>query len=128
MVDSGDPYQKECEAHVALLKKRLTLENLFFPRIELAYQSKVGPMKWLTPSLDEKLEALRADGVKRVLIFPIAFTIDNLETDFELAIEYREKAEAMGFETYTVARCPNESDTFAQALLELAQAKALKAN
>lgn len=126
VVDGGDPYQRECEAHVELLKKRLTLENLFFARVDLAYQSKVGPMKWLTPSLEEKLTELKNAGFKKVLIVPLAFTIDNLETDFELAIEYREKAQSLGFETYALARCPNDSERFAQALLELAQARAIK--
>lgn len=126
VVDGGDPYQKECEAHVELLKKRLTLENRFFSRVDLAYQSKVGPMKWLTPSLEDKLQELRSQGCKKVLIVPLAFTIDNLETDFELSIEYREKAQELGFESYLVARCPNDSDRFAQALLELSEATALK--
>ncbi len=126
VIDSGDPYQKECEAHVAILKKQLALASLNFGRTELAYQSKVGPMKWIEPSLDEMLETLLEAGYKRVLIYPLAFTIDNLETDFELAIEYREAAMKMGFEAYRVARCPNDSDRFARALIELSSAAELK--
>jgi ferrochelatase len=127
VIDSGDPYQGECEAHVAILQKQLTLANLHFERVALAYQSKVGPMKWIQPSLDEMLETLHREGHRRILIYPIAFTIDNLETDFELSIEYRETAKKMGFESYRVARCPNDAATFAQALIELASAAELKA-
>ena len=83
-------------------------------------------MKWIEPSLDEMLETLLEAGYKRVLIYPLAFTIDNLETDFELAIEYREAAMKMGFEAYRVARCPNDSDRFARALIELSSAAELK--
>jgi len=51
-----------------------------FANVHLAYQSKVGPMEWLKPSLEEKLTEIKS---RNVVIFPIAFTIDNSETDFE---------------------------------------------
>ena len=50
---------------------------------------------------------------------PVAFTIDNSETDFELEIEYREIAEELGFKDYRVCRCSNDSDLFVEALLEI---------
>ena len=56
-----------------------------------------------------------------VIIYPIAFTIDNSETDFELEIEYREIAEEMGFNDYRVCRCVNDSAMFVDALIEIYQ-------
>jgi ferrochelatase len=53
------------------------------------------------------------------VIFPIAFTIDNSETDFELVIEYKEIADEIGMKDYRVARCPNDSDHFVEALVEI---------
>ena len=116
IVDAGDVYEKHVTKHVNILKDMLESEKMDFHEIHLAYQSKVGPMAWLKPSLDEKLKTVRNRGV---IIFPIAFTIDNSETDFELEIEYREIAEELGFKEYRVCRCPNDSDLFVDALQEI---------
>jgi ferrochelatase len=116
IVDAGDVYEKHVNRHVAILKEMMQSEGMVFHQVHLAYQSKVGPMKWLTPSLEDKLKTVRNRGV---VIFPIAFTIDNSETDFELDIEYREIAEELGFKEYRVCKCPNDSDLFADALSEI---------
>jgi len=105
IVDGGDPYERHVNEHVALLRPMLEAAGLSFAGIHVAYQSKVGPMKWLEPSLEQTLETLEN---KRVLIFPIAFTIDNSETLYELDMEYREVAEKRGYEAYRVAACPND--------------------
>lgn len=115
IVDAGDPYQNEVEEHVELLEQLLFAEGLKFRKVHLAYQSKVGPMKWIEPSLDSVLEKMKN---KRVLIYPIAFTIDNLETNYELSIEYKEKF-GDKFESYRVAECPNDSDAFVAALADM---------
>lgn len=116
IVDAGDVYQRHVEKHVGILKQMLELENMNFHETHLAYQSKVGPMEWLKPSLEDKLKTVRNRGV---IIFPIAFTIDNSETDFELEIEYREIAQELGFKEYRVCRCPNDSELFVDALCEI---------
>ena len=116
IVDAGDPYQRHVERHVELLKKKLQEHEMGFHQVHLAYQSKVGPMKWLEPSLETALHKVRNRGV---IVYPIAFTIDNSETDFELEVEYREIAEEMGFNDYRVCRCVNDSETFVDALIEI---------
>ena len=116
IVDAGDPYEQHVSRHVEILKEMLQNENMNFHETHLAFQSKVGPMKWLTPSLETKLSEIRNRGV---IIFPLAFTIDNSETDFELEIEYREIAEKMGFKNYRVCKCPNDSELFVDALVEI---------
>ncbi len=116
IVDAGDPYQRHVERHVELLKTKLQEHEMKFHQVHLAYQSKVGPMKWLEPSLETALHKVRNRGV---IIYPIAFTIDNSETDYELEIEYREIAEEMGFNDYRVCRCVNDSAKFVDALLEI---------
>jgi len=116
IVDNGDVYQKHVIRHVDILKDMMTQKGMDFSSVHIAYQSKVGPMQWLTPSLDDKLEELKG---KKVVIFPIAFTIDNSETDYELEIEYKEIADEIGMKDYRVAQCPNDSDYFVEALLEI---------
>jgi ferrochelatase len=116
IVDKGDPYQKQVQNHIEILKQMLKEEEINFSDIHLAYQSKVGPMKWLEPSLEDKLKELKT---KKVIIFPIAFTIDNSETIYELDVEYKEVAAKLGFEDYIVARCPNDSDLFVKSLVEI---------
>jgi ferrochelatase len=116
IVDAGDVYEKHVNKHVALLRNMLKVEGMSFHETHLAYQSKVGPLAWLKPSLEEKLKSVRNRGI---IIFPLAFTIDNSETDYELDMEYREVAEELGFKEYRVCRCPNDSDLFVDALCEI---------
>jgi len=116
VVDRGDTYQKEVEEHVELLKEKLTHYAVNFKSINLAYQSKVGPMKWLEPSLDDMLKNFKG---KKVLVYPIAFIIDNSETVFELEIEYRELAEKLGISDYRVCKCVNDNDTFIEAIEDI---------
>ncbi len=116
IVDQGDPYQRQVIAHVRLIEGLMNNMGLHFNGIHLAYQSKVGPMKWLEPSLEDTLRTLKN---KRVIIVPIAFTVDNSETDFELSIEYAEVAHELGYDAYRVCRCPNDHPLFVQTLKEL---------
>lgn len=116
IVDAGDVYEKHINKHVDILRKMLDTEGMNFHESHLAYQSKVGPLAWLKPSLGEKLEVVRNRGI---VIVPIAFTIDNSETVYELDIEYREIAEELGFRDYRVCKCPNDSELFVDALCEI---------
>ncbi|WP_041963641.1 ferrochelatase [Sulfurospirillum cavolei] len=113
IIINGDPYEKEIILHVKAMETLLEAENLHFKAVHLAYQSKLGPVKWLEPSLEEKLKTLEN---KNALIVPISFTIDNSETEFELSIEYAHLAQELGFERYLVAKCPNDDDGFVEAI------------
>ena len=116
IIDAGDVYEKHINRHMDILKKMMQEEQMVFHDIHLAYQSKVGRMQWLKPSLEEKLKTVRNRGV---VIFPIAFTIDNSETAYELDVEYREVAKDFGFKEYRVCKCPNDSDLFVDTLVEI---------
>ena len=116
VIERGDVYERHVNKHVGILTNMLKEAGMNFNAVHLAYQSKVGPMEWLSPSLEDKLQEVKSNGV---IIFPLAFTIDNSETDFELEIEYREVADELGFKDYRVCECPNESDLFVDALVEL---------
>ncbi|PID47751.1 MAG: ferrochelatase [Proteobacteria bacterium] len=116
VVDRGDVYQAQVIEHVDILTKILLKQGINFKNIHLAYQSKLGPVKWLEPELGTKLKQLKN---KKVIISPISFTIDNSETDFELSIEYKEKARDLGFKDYRVCRCPNDDDDFVKTIISL---------
>ena len=116
IVNNGDPYQKQVEEHVEILKEKLTHYATKIKSINLAYQSKVGPMKWLRPSLEEMLKHFKGE---KVIIYPISFIIDNSETVFELDIEYREIAKELGIKEYRVCKCINDNETFIDAIKEL---------
>ncbi len=116
IIANGDPYQKEITLHVKLIAALLREENLHFKAIHLAYQSKLGPVKWLEPSMERKLTSLEN---KNALIVPISFTIDNSETEFELCMEYAELAHKLGFDRYIVAKCPNDDEAFVECIKHL---------
>ena len=116
IVDKGDPYEEQMNEHVEILKNMLQTKGVNFKSINLAYQSKVGPMKWLEPSLEDMLKNFKE---QKVIIYPIAFIVDNSETDFELDIEYREVAHELGIKEYKVCRCVNDSDDFIEAIKDI---------
>ncbi len=119
IVCDGDSYKDEIEEHVKILSKLLTKEGLIFKDIHLAYQSKLGPIPWLEPSLGDTLEKLES---KKVLIVPLSFVLDNSETEFELDIEYRIEAKMIQYADYRVAKCPNDSAGFIETVKALVDA------
>lgn len=118
IIDKGDPYQKHILANVEAAKKELENQNIKFKNIEVAYQSRVGPMEWLRPYLEDKLEEVVKTN-KKVIIYPTSFTVDNSETRGELDIEYREVADELGFEDYRVASAPNHHSLFLECLKKI---------
>lgn len=114
MITAGDPYEAQVEAHVKILKDLLAARGIKFKEIILAYQSRLGPVKWLEPNVADVLRDLQG---KKALIFPIAFCVDNSETDFELDIFYRARARELGYEYYEVCKCPNSREDFAKFIL-----------
>ncbi|WP_104721496.1 ferrochelatase [Helicobacter mesocricetorum] len=115
-IDKGDPYQKEIIANVETLKPMLEAMKLHFKSIKIAYQSKLGPIKWLEPNLQDILKNYKNE---KLLICAIAFSIDNSETDFELSIQYKKEAEIIGIADYRVAKCLNSGEDFAKSILAL---------
>ncbi len=116
IVDNGDVYEKHVNEHVEILSNMLKQKGYNFNSINLAYQSKVGPMKWLEPSLETMLGKFEN---QKVLIYPIAFIIDNSETDFELSIEYKEVAHKLNILDYKVCKCVNDSVEFQDTIKQL---------
>lgn len=113
IIDNGDNYQRHIRYTLFYARKALMLQKINFYKTHLAYQSRLGTLEWIRPYLEDKLKSLTK---KKVIIFPIAFTVDNSETEFELDIEYKEIADELGFEEYKVAKAPNDHPMFVEAL------------
>ncbi|NLH61398.1 MAG: ferrochelatase [Ignavibacteriales bacterium] len=111
-IKKGDPYL--CEIMVSV-EEIMKLRNNDLPH-HLCFQSKVGPMKWLEPSTDSMIEKLASEGRKHLLIIPISFVSDHVETLFELDIEYRHIADEHKIENYIVMPGLNDSKIFADSL------------
>ncbi len=115
VVNRGDAYPAEVGATTHEVMQRLDrpYEHL------VAYQSEVGPVPWLGPSTETVIEQLGKKKRKNVLIVPIAFTSDHIETLHELDIEYGELAEEVGIENYKRAPALNGMELFQDALAEI---------
>lgn len=114
-VKKGDPYSSQIKATVESV---MMLRNNSHEH-HLCFQSKVGPAKWLEPATDTMIEELAMAGKKLLLIIPVSFVSDHVETLFELDIEYRHVAEACGINKYIVMPGLNDSKLFISALAEL---------
>lgn len=115
VVEAGDPYQQEIEECTHLIMETLNRPN---PHI-LAYQSRVGPVEWLQPYTEEALKELGAKGVQDLIVVPISFVSEHIETLQEIDIEYREIAEEAGIHNFRRAAAPNTHPVFIKALADL---------
>ncbi len=110
-IESGDPYEQEIHATVEALKARLgDLPGGF----RLAYQSRVGPIRWLEPSLGETLKSLAG---REVIVVPISFVSEHIETLHELDIEYAQLARDCGIRTYRRVPTPGIHPDFIRCLV-----------
>jgi protoporphyrin/coproporphyrin ferrochelatase len=115
LVNAGDPYPLHIQETMRLVLERGGWPN---PRV-LCYQSRVGPQKWLEPSLTQTIERLAREGVKRMLVIPISFVTDHIETLHEINIEAREEAEHLGVQEFTMMGALNDSPIFIRALADV---------
>lgn len=113
--EAGDPYQREIEDCAALIMNRLSRANSY----TLAYQSRVGPVEWLQPYTDEAIEDLAENGVKELVVVPISFVSEHIETLEEIDMQYREIADQAGIETFARVPAPDTDPTFIKALADL---------
>ncbi|KAF3702335.1 Ferrochelatase, mitochondrial [Channa argus] len=124
VVNRGDPYPQEVGATVQRVMERLGHCNPY----RLVWQSRVGPMPWLGPQTDEVIKGLCERGKKNILLVPIAFTSDHIETLHELDIEYGQVlGEECGVENIRRAESLNGNPLFMKALADLVQSH-LKSN
>ncbi|MDF1767677.1 ferrochelatase [Maricaulis sp.] len=114
IIDAGDPYQWQVEQTVAAVMKQLP----DFPDHQICYQSRVGPLEWIGPSTEDAIEKAAKDG-KSILLTPIAFVSEHIETLVELDEEYAEIAEELGIETYVRVPALGNDPVFIEGLASM---------
>lgn len=118
VIEQGDPYRHQIERTVELVWQR----GSWPARRHICYQSKVGASKWLRPSMHETIERLASAGSRHVLVVPISFVSDHVETLHEIDIEHRKQAHSLGIQSYRMMPGLNDSPGFIRALAGLVRA------
>ena len=116
-VDEGDPYVEHIEATMEGVLKKLTEP----PPAHLCFQSRSGPVDWIGPSTGEMITSLAAKGHHALLIWPISFVSDHIETLYELDIKYRQAALQSGIEEYHIVPSLNDDPEFFAVLAGLVE-------
>lgn len=111
-IEEGDPYIEQIKGTINEITKKAKIEW------DLSYQSKSGPVEWLEPSTDEMIKELAGRGVKNLLVVPISFVSDHIETLYEIDILYKDMAKSLGMRLER-AESLNTSPLFISALAEI---------
>ena len=115
VIEGGDPYQAQIEATTRLVMERGAWAN---PH-RLCYQSRVSPGRWLEPSLSQTIRDLAGAGARNLLVIPISFVSDHVETLAEINLEARALARSVAVEQFELMPALNDSPTFIRALADL---------
>jgi ferrochelatase len=113
-IDDGDPYLAHIEETV-----RLVMARLSGVQHHLAFQSRAGPVKWLEPSTDDMIKQLAAEGCRELLMVPLSFVSDHIETLHEIDIEYATEARHLGIADFRRIASLNSSPAFIDCLADL---------
>jgi ferrochelatase len=116
-VKNGDPYLEQTKQSIELIMDRLGRQNSY----ELSFQSKIGPVKWLGPSTNNAIIDLGKRGVHDVLVIPISFVSEHIETLYELDILYKHVAADAGITNFRRVPALNSDPTFIRALAEIVE-------
>jgi ferrochelatase len=115
LIERGDPYARQVAETVRMVMEHGAWKNAH----TLCFQSKVGRRKWLSPSLVETIDRLARSGEKKLLIVPVAFVTEHIETLHEINIEARAEALKLGVEQFEMMPAVGDSSTFISALADL---------
>ncbi len=116
-VDRGDPYVGEIEATRQGILARLGNGR----RHVLGYQSRTGPVKWTGPGTDAVIDELGREGAREVLVVPLSFVSDHIETLYEVDLLFAERARRAGITDYRRTEALNTHPLFVEALARLVE-------
>ncbi len=117
--EAGDPYKKQIEDCALLIVQELQKYLNFTNPYTLSYQSRVGPEEWLKPYTEEVLENLGQSKIEELVVVPISFVGEHIETLQEIDIEYKEIAENAGIKNFRRVKALNTYPTFINGLSDL---------
>lgn len=115
VIQEGDPYQAQVEETT----RRVLEQGRWGLPHTVCYQSQVGSGRWLQPSIHDVIPRLAAQGVRKVLVVPISFVSDHIETLHEIDQEVREEATRAGIREFQMMPGLNDSPRFIRALADL---------
>src|ERR1051325_10815491 len=118
-VRNGDPYLEQTKTSIEAIMDRLGRANPY----QLSFQSKIGPVKWLEPFTNDAIRQLGKQGVIDVLVAPISFVSEHIETLYELDILYKKVAREAGVANFRRVPALNCDPTFIRALAELVESE-----
>ena len=116
-VRNGDPYLDETKKSVELIMDRLGRRNPYM----LSFQSKIGPVKWLAPFTNDVIMQLGKQNIDDVLVVPISFVSEHIETLYELDILYKKVAAEAGVSNFRRVPALNSDPVFIRALAEIVE-------
>lgn len=116
-VREGDPYLDQTKASVERIMDRLGRKNPY----ALSFQSKIGPVKWLEPATNVVLQDYGKRGIQDVLVVPISFVSEHIETLYELDILYKKVAEEAGISNFKRVPALNSDPAFVRALGDIVE-------
>ncbi len=119
VTEYGDPYQMEIENSVDLIMQAARRHYQRYNAHTLAYQSRVGPVEWLKPYTEEAIHQLAKRGIQRLLVVPISFVSEHIETLQEIDVEYREVSEEAGIHHFDRVPALNSHPIFINDLANL---------
>lgn len=114
IIDDGDPYERE------VIESANAIKAILPPHFEtvVCYQSKVGPLKWLGPSTEDEIIRAARDKIG-IILYPIAFVSNHIETLVELDFEYKELAHKLGVPFFGRGDTVNCDSDFIDSLAKL---------
>lgn len=116
-VREGDPYLEQTKRSVELIMDRLGRRNAY----ELSFQSKIGPVKWLEPATNDVITGYGKQGIHDVLVVPISFVSEHIETLYELDILYKKVASDAGVSNFRRVPALNSDPVFIGALADIVE-------
>lgn len=116
IIDSGDPYQEQCELTVNAIVSKLGIDNLDYQN---CYQSRVGPKKWIGPATDESIVKASDERIDALVVYPHAFVNEHVETLVEIEQEYRDLAKENGINGFYRVNTVSDNSSFIKGLASM---------
>ncbi len=115
LVRDGDPYVEQIKSTVAAITQQKSIPYSY----SLAFQSSLGPIKWQGPTLNQVLQQFRQEQVEQVVVHPLSFVAENLETLYDLDIQFKELCLNAGIKKYFRVPAPSSHPMYINALATL---------
>jgi ferrochelatase len=103
LIEKGDPYKDQVEESYRLVCDKLPPDT----RSALGWQSAFGPAKWLEPGSKTLVAQFAKEGVENLVVVPLGFAAENIETLWDIEIDLKSFAEGQGIQRFLRIPCPN---------------------